>query len=75
MNKKERLIWLLEKFTGLALWTFIMAMGYGILVWTVDYVGNPEIIVHIRIAVGSGIILLFGLFFIFLADASGMEPF
>ena len=75
MNKRERLIWGLEWISRLALWIVMISFGYGILLWTVNYVGNPDIMVHIRICVGSVVVLIFALFFIFLADEMGMEPF
>jgi len=72
---RERLIWLTEKITGLALFTFIITTIYIILLWTLKFVSNPEIPIHGRIAIGSGITFFLGLFIIFLADIEDMGPF
>jgi len=71
---RERMIWVTEKITGLAFWTFIITTVYIILLWTVKFVSNPEIPIHGRIAIGSGITFFLGLFIIFLTDIDDMGP-
>ncbi|MBA7599860.1 hypothetical protein ES703_06905 [subsurface metagenome] len=68
MEIKKKLLKPMEYITALAFWAFILAIGYGICLWTVDCLRNLDTPIHIRLAIGSGVTFLFGLILIFILD-------
>jgi len=70
---REKFIGVMDKLTGTAFWIFLLAQFYGIALWAWNRIVNPGIPIHTRIAIGSGVSFIFGLFIIFISD--DMEPF
>jgi len=68
MELRKKTLWFTEQITRLSFWTFLLAMGYGICLWTRNCIRNPGFSIHVKLAIVSGIIYLAGLCLIFILD-------
>jgi len=71
VTKREKLIGVMDKVTGTALWIFLATQFYGMALWAIRRIANQGIPIHTRIAIGSGVFFMFGLFIIFISDERG----